>query len=201
LICDFLLKAAGVLTAVAVAVATLGIPLPVPFSKDIAQAFPCMNCSCGCVNAEMCWRQCCCYTNAEKLTWASQHGVRVPEFVLEQVAAELKLGPTQLADVKPCCRQRILAAQARSCCDRNSENCHQAEDVDRSFVPGVLAIHALKCQGLSLSLSLLPPTIRAHDLDFQMLLVPGENILLAERPLYQSPFFDAVVPPPESATL
>lgn len=201
LICDFFLKAAGLLTAVAVAIATLGIPLPVPMVKDLAQAFPCMNCGCGCVNADMCWRQCCCYTNAEKLAWASQHGVQVPEFVLQQVATEIDTDPAELVEVKPCCRQRVLAAKASSCCDRNSGSCQKTEDAEQSFVPGVLAIHALKCQGLSVSVSLLPPSVPADDLDFQFPLVPGENISHADSSLYQPPFFDAVVPPPEAAVL
>lgn len=201
LTCDFLLKAAGVLTALAVAIATLGIPLPVPVIKDLAQAFPCMNCGCGCVNAEMCWRQCCCYTNAEKLAWASQHNVRVPDFVLAQAAHEMDVEPADLANVKPCCRQRILTAKAAIACDREPESCDETPNDSLLPVPGVLAIHALKCQGNSLTLSLLPPSVPNDEIGTELPRLVGERVAIAESLAYEPPFFDAVVPPPEFAVL
>jgi hypothetical protein len=201
LICDFSLKAAGILTAFAVAIATLGIPLPVPAIKDIAEAFPCMDCGCGCVNADMCWRQCCCYTNSQKLAWAAKHKVQVPEFVLEQVAAEIDTDPAELAQVKPCCRQRVLTAKSASCCDRQSGSCPEARPQNPPAIPGVLAIHALKCQGFSLSISLLPPSVPTDEIGTELPLVPGEQVAIAGSESYQPPFFDAVVPPPELAVL
>lgn len=213
LVCDFFLKAAGILTAVAVAIATLGIPLPVQVIKDLSQAFPCMDCGCGCVNAEMCWRKCCCYSNSQKLAWANKHGIRVPDFVLEQAAAEVDLEPVELADVKPCCRQRILAVKgvmaakgvsatkASSACARNSGRCDEEPNTEPPLIPGVLAIHALKCQGLTLTVSMLPPSVPTDEIGADLLLVPGEQVAFAASPLYQPPFFDADAPPPEFAVL
>jgi hypothetical protein len=201
LVCDILLKSAGLVTAIAVAIATLGIPLPDLVMKDLAEAFPCMNCGCGCVNADMCWRQCCCYTSSQKLAWANERGVKLPPYLLERVAAEIDAEPTELADEKPCCRQRNRAANAASRCDRGVSSSPPAPDVEPPLIPGVLAIHALKCQGNSLTLSLLPPSVPTDAISCQLPVAAGESILLTENLLYQPPFFDAVVPPPEFAIL
>jgi hypothetical protein len=199
LVCDCLLKSAGILTAVAVAVATVGIPLPVPFVKDSTALFPCLDCGCGCASADMCWRQCCCYTNAEKLVWAHKHGVKAPDFVLAQVAIETCENAEELADVKPCCRQRVLAARVRDCCGRKTGVCESEVDTRQPVAPGILAIQALKCQGNSLSLSLLPPSIPTDDIGTELELSPSDSIALAESDSYQPPFFETVVPPPERA--
>lgn len=200
LICDFLLKFAGILTAVAIAIATLGIPLPIPIVKDSSTPFPCINCGCGCVNAEACWRQCCCFSQSEKLAWANRNGIKVPDFVLDQVAIEVNADPADLAKIRPCCRQRVLAEQTRSCSERNS-NAYEQDEPESPVVPGVLALHALKCRGSSLSLSMLPPTVCADDFSTELVLCPGEHVLFTLSNFYQPPCFDAVVPPPEFAVL
>lgn len=200
LIADFLLKFAGILTAMAVAIATIGIPLPIPFVKDTSEPFPCMNCGCGCVNAEMCWRDCCCFTHSQKLAWANEHGVKVPEYLLTQVASEAATHELDdLKNVKPCCRARALAARQASCCSNKSGCCEHKNTEPPATMPGLLAIHALKCQGNSLSLSLLPPSVPTDEIGKELPLLPQQTILLAESHLYQPPTFDAVVPPPEFA--
>ena len=203
LICDFLLKFAGVLTAVALAIATIGIPLQIPFAKEVGELFPCMSCGCGCVNAEVCWRDCCCYNTDQKLAWAREHNVRVPDHLLAQAAeeaqsqiAKFSAKADDLSDVKPCCRARVLAARQASCCSEKS-GCNELKEP--ILVPGVLAIQALKCQGNSLSLSLLPPSVPTDEIGTELPLLPQETILLSESHLYQPPTFDAVVPPPELA--
>jgi len=65
------LALAGYLTA------TVGFPLPAVV-KDVSRPFPCQNHSCGCLNADQCWRSCCCYSAAEKLAWAQTHQVEPP---------------------------------------------------------------------------------------------------------------------------
>ena len=202
LIGDFLLKFAGVLAAVSVAIATIGIPLPIPFVKDTSELFPCMNCGCGCVNAEMCWRDCCCFTNSQKLAWANEHGVKVPDYLLAQISQEADTHEhDELENMKPCCRARALAARQASCCTKKSGCCESKKNAEApAFLPGLLAIHALKCQGHSLSLSLLPPSVPTDNVGTELPLLPQESILLAESYLYQPPSFDAVVPPPEFAS-
>lgn len=194
LVCDFLLKFAGLLTAISVAIATIGIPLPIPFVKDTTVAFPCMNCGCGCLNAEMCWRQCCCYTHSQKIAWAESHGVTVPAEVAKSVVSQ---AAEDLESLKPCCRVRRQACQEKT---RNNPH-PSADDVEGNVVPGVLAIHALKCQGNSLSLTMLPPSVPVAQMVGLLPLSRGASLSLAETRLYQPPFFDAVVPPPEFAVL
>lgn len=52
--------------------------------KDRSQPFPCMFSSCGCSNAEQCWRQCCCHDLSSKLAWAKQNHVVPPDFVIAE---------------------------------------------------------------------------------------------------------------------
>ena len=68
-------------------------------------------------------------------------------------------------------------------------------------MPGVLAIHAHKCQGNSLTLTILPPTLRPVEVGIELVALPGEKFSLALNNLYQAPSFDAAVPPPDAAVL
>ncbi len=95
---------------------TVGVPITRGPRKDNAQPFPCQDCPCGCVDAEQCWRSCCCQTNAQKLAWARSHHVTPPEFVVAAAGRETRGGLTahandavsccaRLRDVPPCCRR------------------------------------------------------------------------------------------------
>ena len=58
--------------------------MPIPVStfsvldKDNSQPFPCQSCACGCRTAEQCWTNCCCFTPAERFSWAEKNGVTPP---------------------------------------------------------------------------------------------------------------------------
>lgn len=65
------------------------------WAKDLSAPFPCQHRPCGCRSAEQCWKQCCCYSNAQKVAWARAHGVTVPDFVLTAASDELRK-PTRL---------------------------------------------------------------------------------------------------------
>jgi hypothetical protein len=71
--------------------AVVGYPLPAVVQKSGAP-FPCQHHACGCVNAEQCWRDCCCFTPQEKLAWARENHVTPPTY------AELALDASQLAE-------------------------------------------------------------------------------------------------------
>lgn len=132
---------------------------------------------------------------------ASENGATVPEDVLARAAEELE--PTErknLADLKPCCRQRVLTAQLATTCNRKS-SCQPKPTADVSLLPGVIAMHAQRCQGNSLSLSLIPPSIPTDEIGTKLPLLPLESVFLSESLLYQPPSFDAVLPPPEFAVL
>jgi hypothetical protein len=52
--------------------------------KDRSQPFPCMFSSCGCNNAEQCWRKCCCHDLKSKLAWAKNNNVTPPDYVISE---------------------------------------------------------------------------------------------------------------------
>ena len=58
--------------------------------KDSSVPFPCMRRPCGCRSAEECWRKCCCFSHKQKLAWAEENNVEVPDYVLEAAEEELK---------------------------------------------------------------------------------------------------------------
>src|SRR5579872_5866002 len=80
-------RAGGALSLVAYLLATLGLPLPARARKETAGVpFPCQDHPCGCRTAEQCWKNCCCFTPAERLAWAKAHHVTPPAYA-EQPAA------------------------------------------------------------------------------------------------------------------
>lgn len=96
------------------------VPVPVsstvPEGKDGTRPFPCQQRACGCRSADQCWKQCCCFTNSEKVAWAEAHGVTPPEEV--RVAAEKEQGEHagKFAD----------RGGASGCCAGSGGSCHQA---------------------------------------------------------------------------
>jgi hypothetical protein len=185
---DFLVKFAGVLSAVALGIATIGVPLDMPFAKQITEYFPCMSCGCGCSDAETCWRQCCCYNTDQKIAWAKEHGVTVPAFLLAEAETSATCSAdAELADLKPCCRKRILEARQKA--------------KEQTTTTGVLAIQMLQCQGMSLSFTALPPTITPPTVGPELLLLPTDSVVPSNSILYEPPTFAAAVPPPEFAAI
>ena len=202
---------AGLLTALALMIATVGIPLPIAPIKDTSEPFPCMNCGCGCVNAEMCWRKCCCFNTEQKIAWAHKHGVKVPAYLLVQassVSHHHEIDGTKCEDdhqdlthFKPCCQARVLAARQAIRCTKKSGRCESKNSGSPAVGTGILAMQALKCQANTLSLSLLPPSVPTDHIDKALGLSPTDALRAVESHLYQPPFFAVVVPPPEFAVL
>lgn len=74
--------------------------LPLPMSdvvissrlsgKDSSVPFPCMRRPCACRSAEECWRKCCCFSHKQKLAWAAENDVKVPDYVLDPADDESK---------------------------------------------------------------------------------------------------------------
>ncbi len=69
------------------------VPIPAWLASGVSrltsggELYPCMSHACGCSDAETCWESCCCFSVAEKVSWAREHGVSVPSW-LEGLAAE-----------------------------------------------------------------------------------------------------------------
>jgi hypothetical protein len=121
------------------ALAGVGVRLPLGIAaKASAERYPCEGCGCGCQSAEQCWRQCCCYTNREKLAWAERHGVAAPEYVVVAAERESATKPKTLAKAAACPH----CADAATAEDAASAPAHA-----RRSAPGISWIEAMRCQG------------------------------------------------------
>lgn len=207
----------------AVAICSVGVPLPAQTARKSGDPFPCQHCACGCKDAESCWRNCCCHTNREKLAWAKRHGVKPPAFVIAAARQEescdeghvkaccksAKAKSTSIARAVPsCCAKRENdAAPALACsasppsgcstCGSHHENPRTTDDHDSSCAV-ILLVAKLRCSGLTLSLSLLPPSVISRPVDFAM---ERPMQFAAPRPialLYESPFLAVPAPPPDA---
>jgi hypothetical protein len=186
-----------------VAVAAVGVPLPAANRavKDRSERFPCENCACGCPDAATCWRECCCHTHAEKLAWAKRNDVTPPALVVAAAAVEAKRGQSHAGcdcgkSSRICCQKSCAscakpAAEGAGCCGKHSMAAASGGKV-------VLLISALRCRGLHVGVSALPPSlppIAATTLYFSHS-SPAAPI---EAPLlYQPPTLDVATPPPNA---
>jgi len=64
------------------ALAVTGYPLPARIVRDLRRPYPCQHHACGCVDADHCWQDCCCYTPEQKLAWARDNQVEPPASLL-----------------------------------------------------------------------------------------------------------------------
>jgi len=179
---------------VAVLVAcTLGIPLPLRVektaSKSSAEPYPCQNCPCGCANAEMCWRNCCCQTQQEKLAWAKKNGVTPPDYVVAAAKVEQRL-------VR---RPSAAKSSAPKCCCCKAKSCSPKPEVARaanSSTTRVVMFQALKCQGLGPHWVSLPPPLPESNAVFTLELLPLEGVAMATLD-FSSYLAPPATPPPQ----
>lgn len=146
-------------TAVSMLACTVGVPLPAAkVSKRGNTPYPCMNCGCGCSSAEVCWQNCCCHTQQEKLAWARENGVTPPTFVVAAAKMEQRLAKRDSAG--SCC-----AKAASSCCRAKRSCCQEQPESTKpqQALSGVLAIQALKCHGLGMHWMFVPPSLAPAD--------------------------------------
>lgn len=158
-------------------VAATGVPVAVPVAVDRSTPFPCQHHRCGCASADQCWDQCCCFTHAEKLAWARQHGVAVPEHVASRGGESTPSdGGSEIAAKgcghsaggcghgdSSCASSHTVHPKATSCCDEVAEAAVNsrlaANDTPGNSCGGcetqtgepasstVLVFRALKCRG------------------------------------------------------
>jgi len=119
----------------------MGVPLPVVAAKDLTQPFPCQDRTCGCRNAEQCWRQCCCTTLEQRLAWAKERGIEPPSFVQQ--------GLVEKKPERSCCARK----PAKACCSNahaapTSSSRHHHHQSDPT-VDWVTAISSMQCQGIN----------------------------------------------------
>jgi hypothetical protein len=126
-----------------------GISLPrTAAAAGSAERYPCEHCGCGCRSAERCWTQCSCFTYQEKVAWARQHGVAVPEYAVaaaQREAAALGKPGCPFAR-RPCQGARQAGGPSHDTRTRNHGD--RGSDRDRSS-RGVSWLSALRCHGLT----------------------------------------------------
>lgn len=158
-------------TLAAMIACAVGIPLPIQHrganSKSAAEPFPCMNCPCGCRDAETCWRDCCCYTQQEKLAWARDKCITPPAYVVAAAEREASAKKIVCKKSESCCQQTTIVESCcrtrpnRSCCSNVA--CTQPAMQPRQALQRrsstATIVQALRCQGISLSTAMLPPTV------------------------------------------
>jgi hypothetical protein len=127
-----------------------GTPVIARVDKS-GEPFPCQGHACGCQTADQCWGDCCCYSNAQKLAWAKDRGVRPPSYVARQAATEAE---SELAE-SDCCKSRKSCetrGATAACCDKDSahrgHSCHEpsGESIESHLV---LSFTASKCRSIA----------------------------------------------------
>lgn len=206
-------------------VVSLGIPTAAPVDKRGAgEPFPCQDCPCGCKDAETCWRDCCCFTNQQKLAWAKRHRVQPPAFVVAAAKREgtsrtachacagnaAGCGGAKASNLPSCCARRaarqMAAACSEGCCDSTTNlSCGSGGEsqcgppqAPRRGAGAVLLITKLRCSGLSLSVTALPPSltpaITAIELVMDVRFAPPLN----SPSCYLPPYLAVSEPPPDA---
>ncbi|MEZ6122264.1 MAG: hypothetical protein R3C49_03685 [Planctomycetaceae bacterium] len=176
----------AILLLLAVSCAAMVLPLPVLRTpeKDRSEPFPCMNNPCGCGSAEQCWKQCCCYTNRQKVEWAARNRVLVPDFVVAAAEEESRKSAAETAQAatpkcahcEHCKTTSGSSAQSRDTTvvadlHSDSPNCSAASGptkqrrTEKRYTSVLLA---LECHGLSslwqiLSVSMLPNVVAIEE--------------------------------------
>jgi hypothetical protein len=166
--------AIGALLAMYVVTAA-GLPPPAGnLSLKSGEMFPCMDCPCGCNSAEQCWRSCCCHTLAERMDWAREHGVRPPEYAIDE-ARRQKIDlcwldePAESQAVKTCCAAK--AGHNKPCCCCHHDDLSTTDSSDKA-ARRVVVWKALARGGQSLNWLAAVPTLIAvwHELSDRLAL-------------------------------
>lgn len=98
----------------------LGVPLPLPPSSKPGPPFPCQNRPCGCASAEECWRHCCCFTPEQRIAWAREHNVAVPDYAQKASEGGWSDRPRRVQEADPppaatcccCCKEEHAPSAA-----------------------------------------------------------------------------------------
>ena len=223
-------RLAAWLACMTVAICSVGVPLPARAVKKSGEAFPCQNCPCGCKDADTCWRECCCFTNRQKLAWAERNRVTPPSFVIAaarrekreaakesqsccgskpeaKMQASASAAPTV---AKPaCCQRRTALCSAASNCEAagSCSKCARQASNKQADTPGrhrssdaVLLISKLRCGGISLSVSAIPPSVVTRLADYRLDMPVHFELRVYDSLLYEPPVLAVAVPPPDAAS-
>lgn len=179
---DFARQGVALLALASFLAGTVGVPLPARrIAKGTSQPFPCQARQCGCMNAAQCWRECCCFTDKQKVAWAKANVIEVPQFVL--------VAPKREPEQNAC---------HSACCSQKSPGPPIALSAAELTVRVVLAVESRQCRGqaeqwLSLGAAELPPT----PIEATLVLVCYGELYLDDARL-MSIAHSPVAPPPRS---
>jgi hypothetical protein len=150
------------------------------------------------MDAESCWRDCCCMSLGEKLAWARQVGVQPPAFVVAAAAREIIAAKTSQVATSGCC-----SAKAKSCCASSTACCSSkvaAAPMGRQRgVKTVSFLAAMKCRGLTASVALLPPSLPLLAAEFLPPIVERYDVRIGDSPPCENPYLAIPTPPPQGA--
>lgn len=191
------------LALVGVLAASLGVPLPALVVKKSSAPYPCQHHACGC-NPDGCWRDCCCMSHQEKLAWARENGVTPPEFVV--FAAKREAAQQLAAAHDHECRHgeatSACCSTSGACCSAETQLSEQepahADQREDSSSKATLMFLALRCRGVSVSVSMLPPCLPVVLGTTTPRHVAVFDVRLRESNLYQSPILPVASPPPDA---
>ncbi len=156
-----------------------GVPLPLATKiTSLVVRYPCENSACGCKSADQCWRSCCCHTLEEKLAWAAEHQIQVPDYVAQYQRRGER-----------CCSS--VVATESGCCDRSASASRQSS---RGAL--VQVVSAADCSGNPWTLPATVPGVRPAD-PRQGLTVIQQVVFSTADTLVSAEFLPPPTPPPE----
>lgn len=209
--------------AATISAAVLPLPLPWAGGKDRSRPFPCQDRPCGCRTAEACWRNCCCFTNSQKLAWARANGVAPPEYVVVAARTESDHEPSRGRPVREeqdsgaddragkkcccCCRRGRGAAPSSDCDPERSRSSARSDSSSpsrpkteaRSKVRDFLIlVDVLRCRGDWLPLGSLPMAVTPAQLGVveRGAPEPDERVSLFAPTRIENPALPPPAPPP-----
>jgi len=186
----------SLLVVVSICASFVPVPTARPsgLEKDRSIPFPCQDRPCGCGSAEECWRQCCCYSNAQKLAWAKANGVTPPDFVLiAEVTNSEQVGKN---DSPPETQETKTEVSHTSCCEKgqcaNPCAASTTPDVEENVTGYVIGFLARSCQGQGSYFNALPWAVmpETFKFEFHFELVSCEGLVSAA-------LFSQTAEPPE----
>jgi hypothetical protein len=133
-------------------------------------------------------------SHGEKLAWAEREGVRPPAFV---VAAAARGIIAEKKAAKPACSHCCEAkqyAEGEAVCASNAAT---AKNQPVQGVGFVMLHEAMKCRGLTVSVSLLPPSLPAMVENFEPFVIERFMPHLGRSLLYDEPTLAVASPPPD----
>jgi hypothetical protein len=117
------------------------VPLPAGLglgvTKDLSKPFPCQYRACGCRSADQCWKQCCCFTNSQKVAWAKAEEIALPDFVLTAAEREEQIATQQ---AKQCCQSRVRCHAAEPAKSVGSLSSNVALVLEPSDIDGLATL-------------------------------------------------------------